>query len=473
MELALIIGGSVLAALILIAFAVWAHQYTKVGPNEVLIISGRRPAGGVSRLRRHTPGSDRGYRIVRGGGTYVRPFRERVQRLSLELMQFDVKTPETYSMHGVPVQADGVCMVKIDGTQEGIERAAEQFLSRRQEDIVRTAMQAVEGHMRSAIGAHSIEDIYRDRQKLVNEVRELVEPDLAAMGLVIVSLTIRNVGDKQGYIEALGRPRTAQVKRDAIRGEAEAEREAKAARYEADLAIERSRRDYEIERSGFKAEGMRASAEADLSYDLQKAITRQEVRKAELDVEIVERHKAIELMQAEVERRKRELAAEIVEPALARAKEIMELAEAGREQAAALGAGEADALRAKGLAEAEAMAAKAESWKGYNEAAITDRVLEILPALASAVSAPLAQTEKIVMIGGGNGSGPGAHKITRDVTQVMAELPAVVEALTGKSFEELAARIPGLAKNGDPVAGAGTPVPGDSTPMSGEAEEIR
>jgi flotillin len=435
MELALIIGGSAIAALLLIAFAVWAHQYTKVGPNEVLIISGKR--------RR-----DRGYRIVRGGGTYVRPFREKVQRLSLELMQFDVRTAETYTVHGVPVQVDGVCMVKIDGSDEGVERAAEQFLSRGPEDIVRTALQAVEGHMRSAIGGLSIEDIYRERQRLIEAVRALAEPDLERMGLEIVSLTVRNVGDKQGYLEALGRPRTAQVKRDAIRGEAEAEREAKAARYEADLAIEQSRRDYEIEKARFKAEGMRATAEADLSYELQKAISSQEVRAQQLEVEIIERKKAIDLMQAEVERRKRELAAEIVEPALARAREIAEIAEAEREQAAALGAGEADALRARGLAEAEAMAAKAESWKGYNEAAITDRVLEILPELAAAVSAPLAQTDKIVMIGGGNGSGPGAHKITRDVTQVMAELPAVVEALTGKSFEDLAKRIPGVS-NGD------------------------
>jgi flotillin len=430
MELALIIGGSVIAGLLLIAFAVWAHQYTKVGPNEVLIISGRRR-------------KDRGYRIVRGGGTFVRPVRERVQRLSLELMQFDVRTAETYSMHGVPVQVDGVCMVKIDGSNHGIERAAEQFLSRRQEDIVRTAMQAVEGHMRSAIGGLSIEDIYRDRQRLVEQVRALVAPDLERMGLMIVSLTIRNVADKQGYIEALGRPRTAEVKRDAIRGEAEAEREAKASRYEADLAIERSRRDFEVEKSKFRSEGLRASAAADLSYELQKAISSQQVRAEQLDVEIVERKKAIELMQAEVDRRKRELAAEIVEPALAHAKEIMELAEAEREKAAALGAGEADALRAKGLAEAEAMAAKAESWQGYNEAAITDRVLEILPELASAVSAPLARTDKIVMIGG-NGSGAGASKITRDVTQVMAELPAVLEALTGRKLEDLASRIPGV-----------------------------
>jgi flotillin len=442
MELALIIGGSVIAALLLIAFAIWAHQYTKVGPNEVLIISGRRG-------RRPEKGArPTGYRIVRGGGTYVRPFREKVQRLSLELMQFDVRTAETYTVHGVPVQVDGVCMVKIDGSDEGIGRAAEQFLSRGREDIVRTAMQAIEGHMRAAVGGLSIEDIYRQRERLVAAVRDMAGADVERMGLEIVSLTIRNVGDKQGYLEALGRPRTAQVKRDAIRGEAEAEREAKAARYEADLAIESSRRDYETRRAAFKAEGKRASAEADLSYDLQRAITRQEVRAEELKVEIVERQKAIELMQAEVGRRKRELEAEIVEPALAKAREIAAVAEAHREEAAAMGAGEADALRLKGLAEAEAMAAKATSWGDYNEAAITDRVLEILPELASAVSAPLAQTEKIVMIGG-NGSAPGASKITKDVTQIMSEVPAVLEALTGMKLEDMAKRVPGVKPEAD------------------------
>src|SRR6187397_267238 len=171
MTTALIIAGAVLVALALIAFAVWAHQYAKVGPNEVLIISGRRPSG---------------YRIVRGGGTYVRPFRERVQRLSLELMQFDVRVPETYTMHGVPVQIDAVCMVKIDSSDEGVARAAEQFLSRGRDDIVR-----------AAVGGLSIEDIYRERQRLVGAVRELAQPDLESMGLAIVSLTIRSVADKQ------------------------------------------------------------------------------------------------------------------------------------------------------------------------------------------------------------------------------------------------------------------------------------
>jgi flotillin len=432
MAVILIVAGSVLAALLLIAFAVWAHQYTKVGPNEVLIISGRRARG-----------QERGYRIVRGGGTYVRPFREKVQRMSLELLQFDVRTQETYTTHGVPVQIDGVCMVKVDGSDEGIERAAEQFLSRSRDDIVRTAMQAVEGHMRAAVGGLSIEDIYRERPRLVRAVRDLAEPDLHRMGLLIVSLTVRTVTDKQGYLEALGRPRTAQVKRDAVRGEADAEREARAARYEADLAIESSRRDYETRKAAFKAEGLKAAADADLAYELQQAITRQQLRREELEIEIIERRRQIELMEAEVERRRRELEAGVVEPALARAREVQAHADARREELAALGAGEAEALRLKGVAEAEAMLAKAHSWSEYNEAAITDRVLEILPALASAVSAPLARTDKIVMIGGGgDGATPGAARVTRDVTQVVAELPAILEALTGMRLEDMAKRVP-------------------------------
>jgi len=440
MTVALIVAGSVLVGLLVIAFVVWAHQYTKTGPNEVLIISGRR-------ARKGPDGKTTGYRIVRGGGTYVRPFREKVQHLSLELMQFDVRTGETYSTHGVPMQVDGVAMVKVDPSDEGIQLAAEQFLARGRDDIARTAQQAIEGHLRAAVGAHSIEDVYRERSKLVAGTKELATPDLGKMGLETVSLTIRQITDKQGYLEALGRPRTAQVKRDAVRGEAEAEREAKAARFAADAAIQESRRDFEVQKSSYKEEGMKASAQADLAYDLQRAVTQQEVRAQELQVEIVERQKAIELMEAEVRRRINELEAEVMEPAKVEARKIETLAEARKEELAAQGAGEADAVRLRGMAEAETMMAKAGAWGQYNEAAIADRLLTILPQLASAVSEPLSKTEKIVMIGGGsNGDGIGAHRITRDVTKIVAELPELLEALTGKRLDDLVKALP---KTGD------------------------
>jgi flotillin len=441
MTVALIVAGSVIAGLCLIAFIVWANQYTKAGPNEVLIISGRR-------ARKGRDGQELGYRIVRGGGTYVRPFGEKVQHLSLELMQFDVRTGETYSMHGVPMQVDGVCMVKVDPSDDGIQLAAEEFLSRGRDDIARTAQQAVEGHLRAAVGGHSIEDVYRERARLVDATKSLVEPDLSKMGLEVVSLTIRQITDKQGYLEALGRPRTAQVKRDAIQGEAEAEREAKAARYAADIAIQESRRDYEVQKASFKEEGQKAGAQADLAYDLQRAVAQQQVRAQELQVEIIERQKAIELMEAEVARRINELEAEVLEPAKAEARKIEALAEARKEELAAQGAGEADAVRLRGMAEAEAMMAKAGAWGKYNEAAIADRLLSILPQLAAAVAEPLSKTEKIVMIGGGNGDGIGAHRVTQDVMKIVAELPEVIESLTGKRLDELVKALPKTGSEG-------------------------
>ena len=364
-------------------------------------------------------------------------------------MQFDVRTGETYSSHGVPVEVDGVCMVKVDPTDEGIELAAEQFLAGGRDDIARTAQQAVEGHLRAAVGGHSIEDVYRERAKLVEATKDLAGPDLSKMGLEIVSLTIRAIQDKQGYLEALGRPRTAQVKRDAVRGEAEAEREAKAARFEADASIESSRRDYEIEKSSFKEEGQKAAAQADLAYDLQRAIVQQEVRAQELQVEIVERQKAIELMEAEVTARVHELEAEVIEPAKSEARR-----DRGARRGAQGGARRPGRRRGGRRAPARDGRGRDDDGEGQRLGRVQrgrDRRpagARVLPELAAAVSEPLAKTEKIVMLGG-NGDGVGAHRITRDVTKIVAELPEVLESLTGKRLDELVQALPKAGGNGD------------------------
>jgi flotillin len=159
-------------------------------------------------------------------------------------------------------------------------------------------------------------------------------------------------------------------------------------------------------------------------------------------VEIVERQKAIELMEAEVARRVNELEAEVIEPAKSEARKIEALAEARKEELAAQGAGEADAVRLRGMAEAEAMMEKAKAWGQYSEAAIADRLLTIMPQLAAAVAEPLSKTEKIVMIGNGDGDGVGAHRITKDVMRIVAELPDVLESLTGKKLDDLVAALP-------------------------------
>jgi flotillin len=443
-----------------------AARYTKVGPNEVLIVSGRRRTVVDREGRRRTLG----YRVIWGGGTVVWPIIEQARRLSLELMGLEVKTPEVYTVHGVPVAVDGVAHVKVRGDEEAIQAAAEHFLSRPQEEIMKTALQIVEGHMRAVLGTISIEELYTQRREFAERVKELASRDLAKMGLEIVSLTIRNINDPRGYLEALGRPRTAQVKRDAIIGEARADEEAKSYRYQVDTKIEEARRDYELKRAEVEAAINQRRAEADLAYDLQRFKTAQLVKREEVQLGILEKELQTELEEKEILRKERELMATVIRPAEAERQRIQALAEAERYRLEAEAQGEAEALRARGLAEAEVirekglseaqtMDRKADAWARYNQAAVTEVLVNVLPKMAEAVAAPLARTERIVVISGG-GDSTGASKVTRDVTEVIAQLPPIVEALTGVKLEELLRRLPGL-KGADQAPAPQQPQPED------------
>ena len=433
-----------------------AARYTKVGPNEVLIVAGRRrtvtdPEGRLRTL---------GYRIVWGGGTVVWPIVEQARRLSLELMSFEVRTPEVYTVHGVPVAVDAVAHVKVRGEEGAIARAAEHFLSRPQEEVMRTALQVVEGHMRSVLGTVSIEDLYTKRREFAEQVKALASQDLDRMGLEVVSLTVRNIADPRGYLEALGRPRTAQVKRDAIIGEARADEEAKTFRYQADMKIEDARRDFELKRAEVEAAIAQRRAEADLAYDLQRYKTAQLVKREEVQLDILEKELRTELEEKEILRKEKELVASVIKPAEAERQRIQELAEAERyrrqteaqgeaEGVRAVGLAEADVIRQKGQAEAETMDRKAEAWARYNQAAVTEMLVNILPRLAEAVAQPLSRTERIVIVSGGADGAAGASRVTRDVAEVIAQLPPIIEALTGVRLEELVRRVPGLKGTGE------------------------
>ncbi|MDR7611593.1 MAG: SPFH domain-containing protein [Armatimonadota bacterium] len=444
----MIVLWSVLALAVAAGVALWAARYTKVGPNEVLIISGRR------RRVRGPDGSVRtvGYRLVLGGGTFVWPVREKVQRLSLELMTLEVRAAEVYTAHAIPVTVDGVAQVRVRSDEAGIATAAQQFLSRSREDVMRTVQQTLEGHLRAAIGTMTVEEIYRGRDALARTAREAAAEDLAKMGLEIVSLTIRTITDSQGYLEALARPRIAQVKRDAVKAEAEAEREAQQTRLAAEAEVEQARRDLAVRKAAYEAEVAAQRAQADLAYELHRHRVSQQVKAEQMQVSIVEKDKAIELEAREILRREKELVAQVLKPAQAERERIQMLAEAERHRLAAeaagraegiraTGAAEAEALRLKGIAEAEAMEQKARSWSQYTEAALTDLVIRILPDLARAVAEPLARTDKIILIG--NGDGAGASRVTGEVTRVLAQLPAVVEALTGMKLDAILRRLPG------------------------------
>src|SRR5256885_7145087 len=278
-----VIAGVVVVLFVFFMFiGIWASRYTKVGPNQVLVISGRRhhiidPDGTAREV---------GYRIVKGGGVFVWPVFEKVDILRLELMTIDVQTPEVYTSKGVPVKVDGVAQIKVKGDDISIATAAEQFLSKGTEDIKNIAMQTLEGHLRAILGTMTVEEIYQNRDAFASKVQEVAAGDMANMGLGIVSFTIRDIRDSQGYLGALGKPRIAQVKRDAQIAQAEADRDAmirsaqatqagQEAKFAADSKIAEAQRDYQSNVAQYQAAVNQKKAEADLAYDLQKYKTGQ------------------------------------------------------------------------------------------------------------------------------------------------------------------------------------------------------
>jgi flotillin len=408
------------------------------GPNQALVISG----GGKQP------------KIVVGGRAFVIPILQRVQTLSLEVMTLNPQTNKVYTKEGVAVSVDGVAQVKVGSSEESIRVAVQQFLGKTPNEIAEVALQTVEGNQRSILGTMSVEEIYQDRDGFATQVREVADTDMSRMGLEIVSFTIRDIQDEQGYLEALGIGWTAEVKRDALIAQAEADRdasirsaaadqEAQAARFAADTAIAESEQDFNIQKASYDRESNARLDEAELTYQLQAAKTQKDIREQEMQVEVIERQKQIEVQQQEVYRKEQELEATVRRPANAERDQLETvaagnrarvIAEAEAEAILVRGHAEAEAIRAKGLAEAEAMDRKAAAWKEYGQAALIEQLFDRLPEVAAAISAPLAKTEKIVMIsGGGNGEsgGIGASRLTRDITSIMAELPSVVEALTG------------------------------------------
>jgi flotillin len=438
----------------------YSNRYKKVGPNQVLVVSGRKHVFIDANGKQET----RSFHLVKGGGAFIWPVVERVDELSLEIMTLDVNTPKVYTLQGVAVTVDGVAQVKIRGDDVSITTAAEQLLSKNVEQIKNVALQTLEGHLRAILGTLSVESIYKDRDAFASRVAEVATADMANMGMTIVSFTIRDIRDDQGYLDALGQARIAEVKRDAAIGQAQADRDARIKAAEAQQSareseilaqtkIAEAQKNYEVQKANYDAEVNKQKAQAELAYTLQQNITNQQVKGEEVQVQVVEKQRQIQVQEQEALRREKELEATVRKPAeaeqyriqtLAAAKKFQLLTEAEGQAAAlqSVGEGEAAATKAKGLAqadviqaqgfaEAEAMQKKAAAWQNYNEAAIIQQLVDKMPAIAEAISKPLAQTDRIVVISSGEGGGAGASKITQDITNIMAQVPATVEALTG------------------------------------------
>ncbi len=456
-----IVIGIILVIVLFIFISVFVNRYVKVGPDEALIVSGRK--------KRLPNGQTVGFRIVKGGATFVIPVLEVSKVISLRIMPLDVNS-SAYTSQGVQVSVDGIAQVKIDSTEEAIATAAEQFLSHKEDEIKRIATQTLEGHLRSIVGNLTVEEINQNRDAFAQKVQELAAGDLANMGLKIISFTIREIADKNGYLESLGKAQIARVQRDAVIGQAEAKRDAdirsaqamqagQTAKYLAETKIAESNRDKEIMVAEYQSSINERKAEADLSYDKKKFVVEQEVQKEAMQVEIVKKQQEIQLNEQEALRKEKELDAMVGKPAEAERFRMEIQAEADRirkqkeaeglsysikaegiakaeavkaeglaraEIIRASGLAEAEIIKAKGAAEADAMTRKAEAYKLFNDAAMAQMVIEKLPEIASSIAQPLAKTEKIVMIGES-----GASKITKDITDIMSQLPETIKGVTG------------------------------------------
>lgn len=392
-------------------------------------------------------------RFIPGGRIFVWPGIQRLQRLSLNTITLTIESSSVYTQLGVAISVTGIAQVKIQGSNEDmLQSACELFLGKSEREIKKVAQETLEGHQRAIMGNMTVEEIYKDRKKFSKAVFEVASSDLVNMGIYVVSYTLKDLRDEEGYLRALGMKRTAEVQRDARMGEAEARRDAgikealaeekrMQARYLNDIEIAKAQRDFELKKAAYDMEVQTTKAQADLAYNLQAAKTKQRIKEESMQVTVIERGQAIQVQEQEIVRRERELDAQVRKPAEAEKFRLEKIAEANKmrvvmeaeadaEAIQVKGEAEAYAIEAKARAEAEQMAKKADAWKDYQDAAMVDMVLETLPKVAAEIAQPLTNTKKITMVSSGKGD-VGAHKLTGEVMSIMEKLPNVVENLTG------------------------------------------
>lgn len=374
----IIVAILVIALAFLIALWLLSRNYIKVSPNMAAVISGRS--------RKLPDGTVVGYRLVRGGATLIVPFLEKVDYLSLNVWTVPLATSRAYTVQGVPVSVKAVGNVKIKGDDESLRAAAERFLGMPPEEFQRLVFQTLEGHLRAILGTLTVEEINNDRQSFAQKLTTEAAGDLEKMGIGLDALTIQEISDEEGYLDALGKRRTAEVQRDAEIGQAEAMRDSKIkasmamqegekVRLESEASIAMSTREAQVRKAQYEAEIQKEQATARQAGPLSEAKARQEVTVEEVRIEKVRTQEQIAVQEQEVLRREKELEATVVKKAEAerraavlraqgeqeasilaaegRKQAVIATAEAESEKLQREGAGRASAVEAEGHAEAE------------------------------------------------------------------------------------------------------------------------
>ena len=437
---------TILGILIALFLLLLALGYLKAPPDTAYIISGLGKR-----------------RILIGRAGWRVPFFERVDKLSLKVMQVDVKTSEAVPTNEfINVSVDGVANIKISSNPELLKRAAESLLGMKQTELISLVTQVLEGNMREIVGSVGLKEMVQDRQGVAKKITENVVPDMEKLGIEVVNFNIQNFKDSAGTIENMGIDNVEQIRKNAQIAKANAQRdiaiatskaqeEANAIKVEAEKKIAEQNAQLAVQQGDMKVLADTKRAEADAAYSIQQESQRKTIEVAKTNADIARREKEAELAEKDIALKERQLDADIrkqadamkykaekdaeadlirrQKEAEAQKYEAIQQAEARKAEAEALRYAmeqEAAGIRAKGLAEAEAIEKKAEAQRRMGEASILDMYLQALPEVVKNAASPLAQTDKIVMYGDGN-----ATRVVRDVMNSASQIMEGMRESTG------------------------------------------
>jgi flotillin len=462
-----------LASVVAAYWVVMHALYKKVGPDEALIVYGRKQLFGPQ--VQTDKGQAAGFRIVSGGGTFVWPSWEQSQVLSLRMMTLEIDLKHVYTSQGIPINVKAVAQVKVRGELPQIIKAAEGFLGMSEDHIRDTIQETVAGHLRGIIGTLTLEELYRDQKRFQEKVREEAHVDLDGMGFEFRSFVFQAIQDDQGYLNSLGQPKiqealknarvaTALADREAKIGEETARMEKEQKRLQVDAEIAASEKALNLKKADIRKEVDVANAQATKAGEMELkvqdiTIAAKEVERQKLELNATIREKADaskyqteRAADAEQYKVEREAAAERKrreELAQAAKTEGLTRAEAESAMKRQVGVAEGDAIRARGLAEAESRRLLAEALKLYNEAGLSLEALKVLPEIAAAIAEPLSRagTTTIISNGSADGSGTGAAKLSEDVVRVLSQVAPLMKQLSGVDLNRMlqdASRLPAV-----------------------------
>lgn len=465
--------------IVLLVLILLLRGYVKAPPDKAFIISGLRKKP----------------KILVGRAGVKLPLLERLDVLYLGQMTVDIKTEQSVpTTDFINVNVDAVAKVRIAPDGAGIEKASRNFLNKKPEQIALDLQDSLQGNMREIIGTLTLKDINTNRDSFSDQVMMKAATDMDKLGIEILSCNIQNVTDEKGLINDLGADNTSKIKKDAAIAKAQADRDvaiaqaeankaANDARVLADTEIAQKNNELAIRQSELKVISDTKKAEADAAYEIQKQAQQKNIQIATVNAQIAKAERDSELKKQEVGVMQQALDAEINKKADAEKYRVEQEAAAGlakrqreaeakkyeqekeaeakkavadaakysaEQEAAGIrakyeaeaagialkGKAEAEAKKAVGLAEAEAMEKKAEAYQKYNNAAMAEMLIKVLPDIAEEIAKPLAQIDKITIIGG-EGRDGGVSQMASNVPAVMAKLFESMKETTGIDLGEI------------------------------------